>query len=323
MPRSVPAIPRRVLLGTTLAVPWPLQAQEAFPNRPVRLVLPFGPGGVSDTLARLIAEQARLSLGQNVVIDPKPGSNGVIATEHVARSPKDGYTVGYMAYGSMVTGPALGQALNYRIEEFQLLTAIFRAAQVLAVAKSVPARSVAELVSLSKGRPVAYGTVGRGGPGHILMEMLAGETGGRFENAVYRTEATVVQDMIGGAIPGFMGSLMPALAQHQAGEIRILAITTPQRIAALPEVPSFAELGLPALTFLYCHGLAVPAGTPRPVVERLHDAFGAAILSEAVRSRMTPDMAPDVTTPEEFTANIRRETAALSKVIRERGITAG
>jgi len=319
----MPAIPRRVLLGTTLAAPWPIQAQEVFPTRSVRLVLPFGPGGVSDTLARLIAEQARPLLGQNVVIDPKPGSNGVIATEHVARSPKDGYTVGYMAYGSMVTGPALGQPLNYRIEEFQLLTAIFRAAQVLAVAKSVPARSVGELVSLSKERTVAYGTVGRGGPGHILMEMLSGETGGRFENAVYRTEAKVVQDMIGGAIPGFMGSLMPALAQHQAGEIRILAITTSQRIGALPEVPSFAELGLPALTFLYCHGLAVPAGTPRPVVERLHGAFGAAILSEAVRSRMTPDMAPDVTTPEEFTANIRRETAALSKVIRERGITAG
>ena len=323
MPRGKPAIPRRVLLGTTLAAPWPLRAQEAFPTRPVRLVLPFGPGGVSDTLARLIAEQARPLLGQAVVIDPKPGSNGVIATEHVARSPRDGYTVGYMAYGSMVTGPALGQALNYRIEDFQLLTAIFRAAQVLAVAKFVPARSVAELVALSKDRPVAYGTVGRGGPGHILMEMLAGETGGRFENAVYRTEATVVQDMIGGAIPGFMGSLMPALAQHQAGGIRILAISTPRRIGAIPEVPSFAELGLPALTFLYCHGLAVPAGTPRPVVERLHGAFGAAIASEAVRSRMTPDMAPDVTSPEEFTASILRETAALSKVIRERGITAG
>ncbi|WP_431272170.1 hypothetical protein [Dankookia sp. P2] len=108
MLRSMPAIPRRVLLGTALAAPWPIQAQEAFPNRPVRLVLPFGPGGVSDTLARLIAEQARPSLGQNVVIDLKSGSNGVIATEHVARSPKEWLHGGYMAYGSMVTGPALG-----------------------------------------------------------------------------------------------------------------------------------------------------------------------------------------------------------------------
>src|SRR3712207_9022476 len=134
MPRSKPAIPRRVLLGTTLAAPWPLQAQEAFPTRPVRLVLPFGPGGVSDTLARLIAEQARPLLGQTVVIDPRPGSNGVIAAEHVANAPKDGYTVGYMAYGTMVTGPALGQPLNYRMDQFQLLNAIFRASQVLAAA---------------------------------------------------------------------------------------------------------------------------------------------------------------------------------------------
>jgi tripartite-type tricarboxylate transporter receptor subunit TctC len=182
---------------------------------------------------------------------------------------------------------------------------------------------VAELVALSKDRPIAYGTVGRGGPGHILMEMLAGATGGRFENAVYRTEATVVQDMLGGAIPGFMGSLMPILQQHLAREVRILAVSTPERIAALPDVPTFRELGLDALTFMYCHGLAVPAGTPRPIVDRLHAAFSAAILSSAVTSRMTPDMVPDVTTPEVFTANIRRETEALAAVIRERGITVG
>ena len=314
---------RRGALLAGLAAPRLGRAQEGFPNRSLRLVLPFGPGGVSDTLARLIAEQVRPLLGQTVVIDPRPGSNGVIATELVAHAPRDGYTVGYMAYGSLVTGPALGQALNYRVEDFQLLTAIFRAAQVLAVARDVPARSVPELVALSKDRPVAYGTVGRGGPGHILMEMLAGETGGRFENAVYRTEATVVQDMLGGAIPGFMGSLMPALEQHKTGGIRILAISSAQRIAALPEVPTFAELGLPGLTFLYCHGLAVPAGTPRPVVDRLHAAFAAAITSEAVRSRMTPDMAPDVTIPEDFTASIARETAALAAVIKSRGITVG
>lgn len=318
-------ITRRAALAALAApaIALPARAQDGFPNRSLRLVLPFGPGGVSDTLARIIAEQLRPLLGQTVVIDPRPGSNGVIATEHVAHAAKDGYTIGYMAYGSMVTGPALGQALGYRMADFQLITAIFRAAQVLAVARDVPAQSVAELVALSKDRPVAYGTVGRGGPGHILMEMLAGETSGRFENAVYRTEATVVQDMLGGAIPGFMGSLMPALEQHRAGGIRILAISSPGRIAALPGVPSFAELGLPGLTFQYCHGLAVPAGTARPVVDRLHAAFATAITGEPVRSRMTPDMTPDISSPEDFTASIARETAALAAVIKARGITAG
>jgi tripartite-type tricarboxylate transporter receptor subunit TctC len=314
---------RRATFAGAFGLPALAHAQEAFPSRPLRLVLPFGPGGVSDTLARLIAEQLRPLLGQTVVIDPRPGSNGVIATEHVARAAKDGYTIGYMAYGSMVTGPALGQPLGYRLEDFALLTAIFRAAQVLAVARDVPARSVAELVALARDRSLAYGTVGRGGPGHILMEMLAGETGARFENAVYRTEATVVQDMLGGAIPVFMGSLMPALPQHLEGGIRILAITSPERIAALPGVPTFRELGLDGLTFQYCHGIAVPAGTPPPIIARLHATFSTAILSDAVRSRMTPDMTPDVTSPEVFTANIRRETAALAAVIRARGITAG
>ena len=311
------------LASMSFAMPRILRAQEAFPNRPIRLVLPFGPGGVSDTLARIIAEQARPLLGQQVLIDPKPGSNGVIATEHVARAAKDGYTVGYMAYGSMVTGPALGQTLSYRLDEFQLLTAIFRAAQFLAVAKDVPVNSVAELVAYSKTRPVAYGTVGQGGPGHILMEMLAGETQGRFDNVVYRTEAAVVQDMIGGTIPAVMASLMPLLQQHLAGQIRIIAHSAPSPVAILPGVPSFAELGLPGMTFQYCHGLAVPAGTPKPVYERLHRDLSAAILTEAVRSRMTPDMSPDITSPEVFTENIKKETTALAAVIKARGITAG
>ena len=311
------------LASMSLAMPRILRAQEAFPNRPIRLVLPFGPGGVSDTLARIIAEQARPLLGQQVLIDPKPGSNGVIATEHVARAAKDGYTVGYMAYGSMVTGPALGQTLSYRLDEFQLLTAIFRAAQFLAVAKDLPVNSVAELVAYSKTRPVAYGTVGQGGPGHILMEMLAGETQGRFDNVVYRTEAAVVQDMIGGTIPAVMASLMPLLQQHLAGQIRIIAHSAPSPVAILPGVPSFAELGLPGMTFQYCHGLAVPAGTPKPVYERLHHDLSAAILTEAVRSRMTPDMSPDITSPEVFTENIKKETAALAAVIKARGVTAG
>lgn len=311
------------LASMSLAMPRILRAQEAFPNRPIRLVLPFGPGGVSDTLARIIAEQARPLLGQQVLIDPKPGSNGVIATEHVARAAKDGYTVGYMAYGSMVTGPALGQTLSYRLEDFQLLTAIFRTAQFLAVAKDVPVNSVAELVAYSKTRPVAYGTVGQGGPGHILMEMLAGETQGRFDNVVYRTEAAVVQDMIGGTIPAVMASLMPLLQQHLAGQIRIIAHSAPSPVAILPGVPSFAELGLPGMTFQYCHGLAVPAGTPKPVYERLHRDLSAAILTEAVRSRMTPDMSPDITSPEVFTENIKKETTALAAVIKARGITAG
>lgn len=197
---------RRALLATLpalLAAPR-LQAQESWPSRPIRMVLPFGPGGVSDTLSRLIAQQMRPILGQQVIIDPKPGSNVVIATEHVAHAPKDGYTLGYMAYGSLVTGPALGQPLGYRIDEFALLTAIIRAAQFLAVAPHVPARTVPELVALSKDRPIAFGSVGRGGPGHILMEMLAGETGGRFDNVVYRTEAAVVPDMIAGTIPAVM-----------------------------------------------------------------------------------------------------------------------
>lgn len=309
--------------GGMLAMPSILRAQETFPNRSLRLVLPFGPGGVSDTLARLIAEQARPLLGQQVIIDPKPGSNGVIATEHVARSAKDGYTIGYMAYGSMVTGPALGQQLSYRLDDFQLLTAIFRAAQFLAVAKEMPVRSVADLVAYSKARPVAYGTVGQGGPGHILMEMLAGETQGRFDNVVYRTEAAVVQDMIGGTIPAVMASLMPLLQQHLAGQIRIIAHSAPLPVAILPDVPSFAELGLPGMTFQYCHGLAVPAGTPRPVYERLHRDLSAAILTDAVRSRMTPDMSPDITSPEIFTENIAKETEALRRVIKARGITAG
>jgi len=129
--------------------------------------------------------------------------------------------------------------------------------------------------------------------------------------------------MIGGSIPAVMASLMPLLQQHLAGQIRIIAHSAPAPVAVLPGVPSFAELGLPAMTFQYCHGLAVPAGTPKPIYERLHRDLSAAILTDAVRSRMTLDMSPDITSPEVFTANIAKETEALRNVIKARGITAG
>jgi tripartite-type tricarboxylate transporter receptor subunit TctC len=320
--------PRRALLAAaaaSLMAPRALCADDGFPTRPIRVVLPFGAGGIADILSRPMAEHVREALGQPVVVDPRPGSGGILAAEIVARAPKDGHTVGYMAHNSLVTAFALGMPLPYRVEDFQPLTSIFRAPQVLAVAHDVPARSVAELVELAKrpGQSISYGTPGRGSSGHILMEALRGGTGAVFDNVVYRTEAVVPTEMIAGHIPAYMGSLLPVLQHHLSGDLRILAVTTPERLPAVPDVPTFRELGLPFMTYTYFHGLALPAGTPAPIVRRLHAAFAAAILSGPVRARMSPDMVPAVVSPEEFAETIRRETAEIAAIVRARGISLG
>ena len=322
--------PRRALLGAAAAAalaarPAPGAEGGEFPTRPIRLIMPFGAGGVADILSRPIGEHLREALGQPLVMDPRPGSGGILAAELVARAPRDGYTVGYMAYNALVTSPALGVPLPYRVEDFQPLTPIFRAPQVLAVARAVPARSLAELVEMAKrpGQSIAYGTSGRGSSGHILMEALRGETGAAFDNVVYRTEAMVPTEMIAGHVPAYMGSLLPVLQHHLSGDLRILAVSTPERLPAIPDVPTFRELGFPFMTFAYFHALALPAGTPAPIVRRLHATFAAAILSGPVRARMSPDMVPAVLSPEEFAETIRRETAEMAAIVRARGITLG
>ena len=317
---SVSLTRRASLAGGLAALAAPAFAQGRFPERPLRIVVPVAAGGISDTISRYLAETLRAELGQPVVVENRPGANGILASEAIARAAPDGYTIGYMLYAAMTLNPLLIPNLSYRMSDFRMLTPTFKAPMVLAVGKDVPVRNVREFVDFVKRRgQLGYGTLGNASTGQILMEMLRGMTGIELENVGYRGETLAVTDMVAGNLPAVCISTMNVLEQHRAGNARIIGISTPQRLPALPDLPTFAESGFP-IDYSYFHGLVLPAGAPAAVVERLHGAVGAGLMSEGLKTRLTPDMQPFVLNPTAFEGMLREETAKLGELVRARGI---
>lgn len=307
-------------LGTVPTLASPALAQSTFPSRPLRIIVPVAAGGISDTISRFLAETLRGELGQPVIVENRPGANGILASEAIARSEPDGHTIGYMLYAAMTLNPLLMQGLSYRMSEFLPLTPTFKAPMVLAVGKDVPATNVREFVEHVKRQgTLSYGTLGNASTGQILMEMLRGLTGIELENIGYRGETLAVTDMIAGNLPAVCISCMNVLQQHRAGNARIIGISTPERLPALPDLPTFSEAGFP-IDYSYFHGLMMPVGVPGPVVGRLHRSMGAALQSEGLRSRLTPDMQPFVLSPADFGRLLSEETSRLGELVRARGI---
>jgi tripartite-type tricarboxylate transporter receptor subunit TctC len=320
------SITRRASLAAVLSagVPpllaQPAIAQLAFPNRPLRIIVPVAAGGISDMISRYLAETMRADLGQPVVVDNRPGANGILASEVIARSLADGYTVGYMLYAAMTLNPLLIPNLSYRMTDFLPLTPTFKAPMVLAVGRNVPVSNVREFVGYVKRQGnLSYGTLGNASTGQILMEMLRGLTGIDLENVGYRGETLAVTDLVAGNLPAVCISCMNVLEQHRAGTAKIIGISTPERLPALADLPTFVESGFP-IDYSYFHGLMMPSGTPEMIMERLHRSIGTALQSEGLRSRLTPDMLPFVLSPADFTKMLQEETAKLGELVQARGI---
>jgi tripartite-type tricarboxylate transporter receptor subunit TctC len=316
------SITRRASLAGALALgAGPALAQAAFPNRPLRIIVPVAAGGISDTISRFLAETLRGDLGQPVIVENRPGANGILASDAIARAAPDGYTIGYMLYAAMTLNPLLLTNLPYGMADFQPLTPTFKAPMVLAVGKNVPVNNVREFVEYVRRQgTLSYGTLGAASTGQILMEMLRGETGIELENIGYRGETLAVTDMVAGNIPAVCISCMNVLEQHRAGNARIIGISLSERLPSLPDLPTFREAGFP-IDYAYFHGMVMPTGTPAPIVERLHASIGRALQSPDLRSRLTPDMLTFVLSPGAFAEMITRETLRLGDLVRARGIT--
>ena len=316
------SITRRASLAGAAAIGLsaPARAQSHFPDRPLRIIVPVAAGGISDMISRFLAEVMRANLGQPVVVENRPGANGILASEAIARSAPDGYTIGYMLYAAMTLNPLLIPRLSYRMADFLPLTPTFKAPMVLAVGKDVPVRNVREFVDYVKRQgTLSYGTLGNASTGQILMEMLRGLTGIELDNVGYRGETLAVTDMVAGNLPAVCISTMNVLEQHRSGNARIIGISTPQRLEAMPDLPTFAEAGYP-IDYSYFHGLVMPSGTPEPIVAQLHGSIGAALQSPELRKRLTPDMQPFVLSPADFSRMLKDETVKLGELVQARGI---
>lgn len=310
---------RRVLLGTLLATP--ALAQPAWPNRPIRLILPYTPGGGADATARAVAEHLRGVLGQPVVVESRPGAGSMLGAEVVARAPKDGYTLLYAGWPTVTLNVVMHRSPPYRTEDFAPIAPFWRTPLSIAVHPSSPIRDFATLLAAAQAQELAYGTSGIGASSHLLMVRLQAATGAKFIHAPYRGEAPAATDVIAGHLPLYVGSAGSIMQQHRAGLIRIIATTNPERLPALPEIPTFREQGREDMVFTYWHGMLAPAGTPTEIVDRLNAGVVAALADPTVRARMPQDTVPFPATPAQFAALIQSDIAEWTPIIRANAIS--
>jgi tripartite-type tricarboxylate transporter receptor subunit TctC len=324
---------RRRFLGATAAL-WASGAPavianaqgQVWPTRPIRIVVPGTPGGVTDIRGRWLGERLSPLLGQPVVIDSKPGAGGNIAMAAVARSAPDGYTLIIVHIGTMAINPHLYASPGYDpLTDFTPITRVGVGPQALVVHRDVPAHTVMELVALARAKPdgLSFCTPGVGTPGHLASGLFLHLTGARAVHVPYKGGGQAAIDLVAGHTTWTFEGYTLLKPFIQDGRLRPLAVTSARRMKALPDVPTMAEAGVPGYDFTAWAGIAAPAGTPVPIVKRLYDAI-AQILS-------TPDarqwfeslgVEPGGETPEAFATIVRSEHAMLGEVIRAAGIKA-
>ena len=300
-------------------------AQDYYPSKPIRLVVPFGAGGTTDVLARAIGQRLTEAWGQPVVVENRPGAGGNIGTESVAKSAADGYTMLLISVG-FASNPALYSKLPFDpIKDFAPVTLVATTQNVLIVHPSVPARSARELIQLAKSRPgqLNFGSSGTGTSQHLAGELFKSMAGVQMQHVPYRGSAPALTALIGGEVSLMFNNLLTALPHVKAGRLRALAVTSAERSPAAPEIPTMAESGLPGYDVSTWYGLLVPAGTPKEIVARLNAEVVRILnlpeLKERLRSQGA-DVIPS--TPDQFAAHIRQEMVKWAQVVRQSGARA-
>ena len=307
-----------VLLATGLAA----QAR-AFPDKPVRLVVPFPAGGSTDVVSRLLGQKLSELWRQPVVIDNRPGASTILGTDLVAKAAPDGYTL-LVTTASFTILPSLGRKLPYDpAKDFEPITLINTTPLVLVVNPNVPARSLQELIALAKARPGAlnFGSSGSGGSNHLAGELFNAMAGVKMVHVPYKGNAPALNDLVGGHVDVVFNGLTSAMPLIKSGKLRPLAVTSLARADALPEIPTLDELGMKGFQAVGWSGLSAPARTPREVIARINADVVKIIRSPAMLERLKAEGSDPVgNSPEQFAAFLHEETARWSKVIRFAGI---
>lgn len=315
---------RREALGGLAAITLAGSARagdDGYPKRSIQILVPATPGGIFDLGARRIGELLREVLGQPVIVENKPGAAGAIATAQLLRSEKDGYTLGMASDSTVLINPLLVPGTNYTLEDLQLLSPLYMGAFALAVGKNFPANSIEEFVQEVKRRgSLSCGMFGTLSSSRLVSELFMAAAGVKLEPVPYRGESEAVRDVLAGVIPSFFGTTSNALALHRAGDIRILGLSSKDRLPALKEVPTFTELGFASVEYTWFHGLMLPTGVPTPTIEKLSAALFALIGSDRFKSTLNEDLIPSPMLPAQFTAFAMRRREIVKQIIQERGI---
>jgi tripartite-type tricarboxylate transporter receptor subunit TctC len=292
---------------------------QNYPAKPIRFLVLYAAGGATDIVARVIAPRLAEGLGQQVIVDNRPGANGIIATTILAKSPPDGYTILItdVAHGA---NPALHSKLPYdTLKDFSPISLIATMPSVLLVHPSLPVKTVKDLVALAKSKPgqLNYASAGTGSAIHLTMELFINATGINILQVPYKGGAPALTDVIGGQIPMMFLTIPPALQHVRAGRVRALGVTSSKRLASLPEVPTISESGVPGFEDYEWQGVIAPAGTPRDVIVKLHSEIVRTLAIPEVRERIS-GLGADVVggTPEQLNDFIKAEVARWGKAIK-------
>ncbi|MBU8536798.1 Bug family tripartite tricarboxylate transporter substrate binding protein [Falsiroseomonas tokyonensis] len=317
-------ITRRGILAATLTTPLVARAQEAWPQRPIVLVVPFAPGGPVDNVARPVAEGMRRRLGQAVVVENRAGAGGLVGARVVAAARPDGYTLLVGSPGPLVIAPAAGAAdAPDPLRALAPVALIADSPQILAVTKDLPAADLAGFVALAKARPGALnlGSAGIGTTPHLALELFSELAGIRLEHVPYRGTGAALPDLVGGKIEALFGDVSAVLPLVEAGRVRALAVTSDARLPLAPAIPTTAELGYPALVVRNFQALLAPAGTPQAILERLSEAVAEALTDEQVRGALARIGAlPARSGPAHLAQYLAAERATWEPVIRRIGL---
>lgn len=320
--RHFPALVALVTVAS-LSVSLPALAQSAYPDKPVRIVVPYPPGGATDVSARLLASEMVKLLGQSVIVENKPGVAGVIGTDMVAKSPADGYTLVFGGAGNLTLRPIMDPKLSYKVDkDLQAISHVVTYDHLLVVRNGLPARDVHQFLQLAKDRKLSYGSSGTGGPQHLAMELFKSMTRTDFTHVPYKGESPAMLDLVGERVDAAIVSTAVAAQLIKGGKVRAIAAANPYRSRTFPELPTIGEAGVPGYEVEIYGGLLAPAHTSAPVVEALQRAVVAAMKVPALQQQFTEaGLIPIGSTAADFTRLLKKEREKWEPIIKASGVT--
>ncbi|MFL6806453.1 MAG: Bug family tripartite tricarboxylate transporter substrate binding protein [Xanthobacteraceae bacterium] len=317
------ALALAAVVSATLA--GPAVAQD-YPTRPITLVVPYAAGGGNDVMARTVADTMSRVLGQQIVVENRAGAGGTIATRQVAKSAPDGYTLVIGGTGTLAVNPTLYGNVGYDPrKDFAPVGLIGTSALIILVHPSIPARSIRELIDLAKQEPgkLNYASAGVGSGIHLGTALFEHMADVKLTHVPYRGTGPALTDLLGGHVAVYFSSLPSAVGIVKDGKVRALGVTGSKRSPVFPDMPTVAEAGLPEYEAVLHYGIAAPAGTPRPIVDKLNAALRTAVAAPETQQRMaTEGTEPLASTPEEYAADIDREETKWSAIVRQSGAKA-
>ena len=299
-----------------------LVAAQDWPAKPLRIIVPFAPGGVADNSARVVAEPLGMRLGQPVVVENRPGASGNIGTQAVAEAPADGHTLLLGFDGTMVINPHVFARVPFdTLVDFAPVTKLGDATLLLVAHPSLPAKNLQQMIELARTRPLAYGTSGTGGTPHLAGELLKLRTGAQLEHVPYKGGGQAIVDVVGGQIPLVFTAIATAQQYVRTGRLLALGVPGAKRSAALPDVPTFEESGLAGFDVTSWVGIFAPAKTPAPIVARLYKELAVVLRTPFVKERYgVLGIEPVGNTPREFFEQVREDLARWEKVVKATNI---